>query len=465
MTLPDLVIRGEAIVDVAGVPTRRRADVTVAAGRIEAVGEPGTLDAALVVELDRDEVLLPGLVDTHVHIDEPGRTEWEGFATATAAAAAGGVTTLIDMPLNSIPPTIDPVALSVKRAAAQGASAVNVGFWGGAVPENLGSLERLHESGVFGFKAFLAPSGVAEFGHLGPAELDRAMAEIAGFGGQLILHCEDPGVLDAHVCGGPGYADYVASRPDEAETVAIDGVIEGVRRHGTRTHILHLSSAQALPALREARLQGLPITVETCPHYLFLASEAIPDGATQYKCAPPIRDRANQDALWHALTDHDVDFVVTDHSPSTAALKLAGGGDFAKAWGGISGLQTGLGTVWTAASARGIPLTAVVRWMCTATADFAGLPTKGRIGPGADADLIVFAPQESRIVHAAELLHRNPISAFDGATLNGVVRRVWLAGTDLPIGAAGVGAAPRGRLLSRPATRAVESARTAAATR
>jgi allantoinase len=429
----DLVISGRALVALDGAaPIFSDVEVGVSDGRIAAIAPAGaSLAAADRIQLLGDEVLLPGLVDTHVHVNEPGRTEWEGFASATRAAAAGGVTTIIDMPLNSIPPTVTPEALEVKRAAARASAAVDVGFWGGAVPENLGSLRSLHDAGVFGFKAFLAPSGVDEFAHLDAAQLDAALDELAAFDGLLLVHAEDPGVLDAapHE-GGEGYAAYVASRPDEAEVVAISRVIAGVRRTGTRAHILHLSSAAALPVLRAARAEGLPITVETCPHYLTLASETIPDGGTQFKCAPPIRGEANRDALWQALRDGDIDLVVSDHSPATADLKFAGDGDFAQAWGGIAGVQLGLAAVWTAAVERDVPLADVVRWMSTSPAAFARLPQKGLIAVGRDADLVVFAPDERFTVHADELLHKNPVSAYDGAELRGVIRRALLRGAD-----------------------------------
>jgi len=427
----DLVFRGRALVSLDDHPPAfLDAEVAVLDGRIAGVAPPGAhLTATHRIELAADEVLIPGLVDTHVHVNEPGRTEWEGFASATRAAAAGGVTTIIDMPLNSIPPTTTPSALAAKRDAARGQVAVDTGFWGGAVPENLGSLRALHDAGVFGFKAFLAPSGVDEFGHLDAAQLDAALSELAGFDGLLLVHAEDPGVLHTHEnSGGRGYGAYVESRPDEAEVVAIGRVIDGVRRTGTRAHILHLSSAAALPELRAARAEGLPITVETCPHYLALASETIPDGATQFKCAPPIRSEANRDALWQALADGDIDFVVSDHSPSTAELKFAGDGDFARAWGGIAGVQLGLAAVWTAAAERGVPLDDVVRWMSAAPAAFAGLSRKGALEVGRDADLVIFAPDELFTVHASDLLHKNPVSAYDGAELRGVVRRTLLRG-------------------------------------
>lgn len=395
-------------------------------GRIAAVSM-GPLDGP-TVGLAHDEVLLPGIVDTHVHVNEPGRTEWEGFASATRAAAAGGVTTIVDMPLNSIPATTTVEALEAKRAAATTVS-VDTGFWGGAVPQSLGALRPLHEAGVFGFKAFLAPSGVPEFDHLDAAQLEAALEEVAALGSLLIVHAEDPGVLDAHANeGGTHYPAFVRSRPDEAETTAIERVIAGVRRTGARAHILHLSSAAALPALRAARADGLPITVETCPHYLVFSEEQIADGQTQFKCCPPIRDDANRDALWQALLDGDIDIVVTDHSPATVELKTAGHGDFAQAWGGIAGLQTGFAAVWAEASRRGIPLQTVVQWMSRGPADLVGLARKGRIAVGADADLVAFAPDERFTVHATELLHKNPVSAYEGRELRGVARRVWVRG-------------------------------------
>ncbi len=361
---------------------------------------------------------------------------------------------MIDMPLNSVPPTTTPENLAIKRAAAEGAVRVDVGFWGGAVPENLGHLRELHEAGVFGFKCFLAPSGVDEFGHLDTAQLDDALAELATFGGRLLVHAEDPAVLHAHEnAGGPSYADFVASRPPDAEVVAIRHVIDGVRRTGTPAHILHLSSAASLPELRAARAEGLPITVETCPHYLTLASGTIPDSATQYKCAPPIRDEANRDALWRALLDGDIDQIVTDHSPSTVELKFAGDGDFALAWGGIAGLQLGLAAVWTAAAQRGVPLELVLGWMAETPARLVGLHDRGVIRVGARADLAAFAPDARRVIHAAELLHKNPVSAFDGAEVRGLVRRTWLAGHPVhaltePTRPASLPAA--GQLLTRP---------------
>ncbi|WP_062297932.1 allantoinase AllB [Demequina maris] len=425
----DLVIRAARAI----LPTGEEpASVAIEAGRIVAVGPlDAPMTAGVEIALGPDEVLMPGGVDTHVHVNEPGRTEWEGFDSATRAARAGGVTTLIDMPLNSIPPTTTPEALAVKRAVAAGKSHVTVGFWGGAVPENLGSLRALWDEGVFGFKCFLAPSGVDEFGHLDRDQLRAAMEEIAGFGGLLIVHAEDPDVLSAHEDGiGRGYGSFVASRPEEAETSAIAAVIDGVRATGVRAHILHLSAASALPLVAAAKAEGLPLTAETCPHYLTFDAEHIADGATQYKCCPPIRSEANRDALWDALADGVIDFIASDHSPATADLKLAGAGDFSVAWGGIAGLQVALPAVWTGARLRGYPLSAVSAWTSAIPAAWAGLDAKGAIAAGRDADLVVFAPEVPWEVHADALEHRNKVTAFDGHALAGRVRRVWIAGSE-----------------------------------
>lgn len=423
----DLVIRADGVLTPQGFAP---ATVCVSGGRItHLLPLDAAATGAVDVRLPAGQVLLPGLVDTHVHVNEPGRTEWEGFTSATAAAAAGGVTSIIDMPLNSIPPTTTVGALELKRATARPQASVNVGFWGGVVPDNLGSLRALHDAGVFGFKAFLSPSGVDEFPALTRPELLAACTEIAGFGGLLLVHAEDPQVLEAAANpGGTAYATFVMSRPDEAERCAIATVIDAVRRTGVRAHILHLSSATALPQLAAARREGLPITVETCPHYLSFALEGIDDGATEFKCCPPIRSAANRDLLWQALTDGVIDVVASDHSPATRELKLGYDGDFGRAWGGISGLQLSLASVWSGARERGIGLDRVVGWMSAATARLAGLPGKGRIAVGADADLVAFAPEEAFLVRAAELRHRNPVTAFDGMTLHGRVHETWLAG-------------------------------------
>jgi allantoinase len=438
----DLVFRAARMItpngEVAGC-------VGIADGTVVEVGPwEVELDAPRVVELTEDEVLLPGLVDTHVHVDDPGRADWEGFPTATRAAAAGGVTTLIDMPLNSIPPTTDLAALAQKRAAARGRVHVDVGFWGGAVPGNLGELVGLHEAGVFGFKCFLLPSGVDEFGYLSPTELAAALRLLHGIGGLMIVHAEDPAVIEAAPAAtGRRYADFLASRPRAAENAAVATVLDLARDARARVHLLHLSSSDALPALAAARAAGVPVTAETCPHYLTLCAEDIPDGATQFKCCPPVREAANQEPLWQALADGTIDCVVSDHSPCPVALKRPDTGDFGAAWGGIAGLQVGLPAVWTEARARGVPLSDVVGWLSSKPADLVGLRRKGRIEPGHDADLVVFAPDASFLVDAGALHHRHPISAYHGRTLSGVVRSTWLRGLQVD------GGAPRGQLLVR----------------
>lgn len=383
-------------------------------------------------------VLLPGLVDTHVHVDEPGRTEWEGFASATRAAALGGVTTIVDMPLNSIPATTSVTALEVKRDSARGRVAVDVGFWGGAVPQSLGDLRGMWDEGVYGFKCFLAPSGVDEFEHLSPEQLRTALAEIAELGALLIVHAEDPAHLHADRTLGRRYEDFVASRPPAAEQAAIQRVIDGVRETGARAHVLHLSDAGALPMLRAAKDEGLPITVETCPHYLAFDAEDVPDGATEFKCCPPIRDSRNRDALWAGLLDGTIDLVVSDHSPSTVELKTAGDGDWGLAWGGIAGLQVGFRAVWTEAARRGIPLERILPAFTTGPAALVGFTDRGVIAPGAVAHLAVLDPDATETIRASALAHRNPISAFDGLEARGRVLETRLRGVVVASAESGV---------------------------
>jgi allantoinase len=444
----DLVVRGQRVLTPDGI---RPAAVAVRGGKILSVGgydgPASPADQAGIVELAADEVLLPGLTDTHVHVNEPGRTLWEGFASATLAAAAGGITTIIDMPLNSIPPTTDPAALHAKQESARGQIHADVGFWGGAVPGNADQRSALHEAGVFGFKCFLADSGVPEFPPLDEAGLAQALRGAASFKSVLVVHAEDAGVLSrAPRPEGTAYASFLRSRPPAAETAAIARLISLVRETGARAHVLHLSSAGALDMIAAARREGLPLTAETCPHYLAFAAEDIADGATEFKCCPPIRERANRERLWAGLGAGVIDCVVSDHSPCPPELKLRELGQFAAAWGGISSVQVALPVVWTQARARGYQLTDVIRWMASSPAAVAGLPGKGWISAGCDADLVAFAPDEKFVVDPAELHHRHRLTPYAGMPLSGVVRRTWLRG--VPVS----GDQPSGRLLARAAT-------------
>ncbi|WP_205326556.1 allantoinase AllB [Glycomyces sp. YM15] len=433
----DLVLRSRRTVLPDGM---RPAAVAITGERIARIGDYDEPLPARRTEDLRDLALLPGLVDTHVHVNEPGRTHWEGFATATRAAAAGGVTTIVDMPLNSLPPTVDTAALAAKRAAAQGKTWVDTGFWGGAVPDNDADLEDLHDAGVFGFKCFTAPSGVDEFPPLDNAGLHRACATVAALDGLLIVHAEDPAHLHDHDSA-PDFATFLATRPAEAETSAIREVIAAAKTTGARVHLLHLAAAEALGEIHNARLDGVQITAETCPHYLTFAAERIPDGATAYKCCPPLRGEANRDALWTGLIDGRIDIVVSDHSPSPPDLKTA---DFATAWGGIASIQLGLPVTWTEARRRGRTLNDIARWMSTGPADLVGLHRKGRIAAGADADLVAFDPDREWTVHAENLLHRHPVTPYDRQTLTGKVVSTWLRGDRID-----TDAAPRGRQLRR----------------
>ncbi|MFD5116429.1 allantoinase AllB [Streptomyces sp. NPDC058391] len=443
MSEVSLVLRSTRVITPEGT---RAASIAVADGKITAVlPYDCEVPAGARLEDAGDDAVLPGLVDTHVHVNDPGRTEWEGFWTATRAAAAGGITTLLDMPLNSLPPTTTAAHLRTKREVARTKAHVDVGFWGGAVPDNVKDLRPLYDAGVFGFKCFLSPSGVEEFPELDQEQLGRSLAEITGFGGLLIVHAEDPGELaSAPQRGGPAYADFLASRPRDAENAAIRGLIAQAKRLGARVHVLHLSSSDALPLIAEAKREGVRITVESCPHFLTLTAEEVPDGATEFKCCPPIRETANQDALWQGLADGTIDCVVSDHSPCTTDLKTP---DFASAWGGISSLQLGLPAIWTEARRRGHSLEDVVRWMSAAPAALAGLAGKGAIEAGRDADFAVLAPDETFTVDPAELHHRNQVTAYAGKTLQGVVRSTWLRG--VPVARDGAPTEPTGRLLER----------------
>jgi len=434
-----LLIRSRRMVVDGGV---REAAAFVRDHRIEVVGDYDLRrDADRVVDLG-DLPLLPGLVDSHVHVNEPGRTEWEGFATATRAALAGGVTTICDMPLNSSPVTTTVAALRLKTQAAAGQCAVDVAFWGGAVPGNAGDIGPLLDAGVIGFKCFLIDSGIPEFPPLSREELRAAMALLADSGAPMIVHAEDPTQVTEPA--GASYDAFVASRPPVAERRAIETVISAAAFSGARAHIVHLAAGECAALISSAKAAGIALSAETCPHYLFFAAEEVPPGHTEFKCCPPVRYAVNREALWRALGDGAIDAIVSDHSPCTPSLKGLPNGDFRTAWGGISSLQLGLPVVWSVARRRGFTLADIARWMSVFPADLAGLATKGQIAAGFDADLVAFDPDASWQVHGAELLHKHPVTPYDGRTLTGRVERVWLGGAEVtPDGP------PRGRLLAR----------------
>jgi allantoinase len=425
MPAPDLALASSRVVTSDG---ERPGVVLVVQGRIVDVVPPeqapeGTEDLG-------DLVVMPGLVDSHVHVNDPGRAHWEGFDSATRAAAVGGITTLVDMPLNSLPPTTTTEALAAKVAAATGRTHVDVAFWGGVVPGSEDHLGALADAGVLGFKAFLCDSGVPEYGSFAPATVRGLLARTAAVSLPLIVHAEDPAALRAPDLGADPrrYATWLDTRPPEAETAAIAALLAGVRATGARVHVLHLSAAGGAELLAAARRDGLPVTVETCPHYLTLSAEAIPDGATDHKCAPPIRDRANQAALWAALRAGTIDAVVSDHSPAPPEDKGLASGDMLAAWGGIASLQVGLAVVWTAARAHGASLSDLAGWMARGPARIAGLRRKGELRAGADADVIVLDPDASWTIDPERLHHRHPISPYGGRSVQGVVRRTYLGG-------------------------------------
>jgi allantoinase len=438
-------LRIEAARAVIG-PQVRPATIGVRNGCIVLIADHGVrLPASRTVELGDDVVLLPGLVDSHLHVNEPGHADWEGFDSATRSAAAGGITSVVDMPLDSIPVTTDVAALQLKREAARDRCHVDVGFWAGLVPGNVAELHRLSGAGALGFKCFLADSGTPQFPPVDASGLHAGMVEVARLGLPLLVHAESQGELAAAPrAGGRRYADFLASRPACAEESAVATVIDGVRRTGARAHIVHVSSATTLPLLAAARAEGLPVTAETCPHYLVLHAEDVADGATEFACCPPIRDAANAEALWGALADGTLDMIVSDHSPCASELKHRDSGDFGRAWGGISSVQLGLSLIWTHARSRGFGLPDISRWMAEQPAGLAGLAAKGRIAVGAAADFCVFDPQAQSVVDPARLNHRQPVTPYAGQTLTGVVRQTWLGGE--PVCADGV---PRGRELRR----------------
>ena len=449
MTKTDsLIIRGARVATPEGV---RAAAIHISGGRIVRITEFHQTESGVPLVEAGDAMVFPGLVDTHVHVNEPGRADWEGFASATRAAAAGGVTTLLDMPLNSIPPTTSVASLEAKRAEAQGQCAVDTGFLGGLIPGNGGHVGPLHSAGVFGFKCFLCASGVDEFPPMSPGDLRAVAPALAERDALLMVHAEWPAVLGRV---GPtwgdrrSYATWLASRPVEAELEAVRFLIGLARKSQIRVHVVHVSALETVKLIVAARGEGVRITAETCPHYLSFTAEEIPPGATEFKCAPPIRAARHREGLWGSLALGRLDAVVSDHSPAPPALKH-GDGDFFRAWGGIAGVQLRLPAVWSAAKPRGHPPERLVEWLSAGPARLAGLSgRKGAIAPGYDADLVFWHPGKEFVVDESVLRHRHPITPWLGRVLTGVVEATYLRG-ECVYARGTADQPPRGQLLSR----------------
>ncbi len=428
----DLIVRGKRVITPDG---EHAAAIHVRAGAITALTEFNDVPAGVAIHEAGDLVVMPGIVDTHVHINEPGRTEWEGFSSATRAAAAGGITTLIEMPLNSIPATTSAAAFREKLAAAAGKLWVDAGFWGGVVPRNIAELQPLWEAGVFGFKCFLVASGVPEFEFVAKEHLRAALPVLTTLGAPLLAHAEMPEPIEKAVANlarnaSPRrYGTWLAFRSRDAENEAIALLLHLSREFDARIHVVHLSSSDAIPVLQHARNEGTKVSVETCPHYLTFAAEEIADGATEFKCAPPIRERENREKLWEGLANATIDFIATDHSPCLPAMRLPDEGDFLRAWGGIASLQLSLPAVWTEASSRGYAVTQIARWLCAGPARLAGLDRKkGSIAVGCDADFVIWNPDEEFRVDPAQLLHRHKITPYAGRELKGTIVTTFLRG-------------------------------------
>ena len=425
----DLIIRGQRIVLPKEITS---ASLHIRDGRFEKISSYDDVNPSVeLINVEEQCVVMPGLVDTHVHVNEPGRTHWEGFATATRAAAAGGVTTIVDMPLNSIPATTTLSAFQEKLDSARGKCSVDTAFWGGVVPGNTRELEPLFAAGVVGFKCFLVPSGVDEFPHVTEEDLRQALPELKRLGAVLIVHAELPGPIDqATTTTTPSdYQGFLASRPRAAENEAVALMINLSRDFDARVHIVHHSSADALPMLREALREGVKITAETCPHYLFFSAEEIRTGATEFKCCPPIRERENREKLWQALAEDTIQMIVSDHSPCPPEMKLQERGDFLAAWGGISSLQLRLPIVWTEARRRGHSIEKLVEWLCFAPSALVNFEKrKGGIEVGYDADLVIWDPSEEFTVSSEKIWHRHKLTPYAGERLAGVIKSTFLRG-------------------------------------
>ncbi len=445
----DFSIRSRrTLVGLEGDP--RPAALAIRDGTIAEISAYEAPAAGLPLVEGGDQVLMAGIFDTHAHINEPGRTDWEGFLTATRAAAAGGITTVVDMPLNSIPATTTLAALRVKMETAAGKCAIDYGFWGGVVPGNAAELEPMVRAGVLGFKCFLIESGVDEFPMAREADLRIAMPILARLGVPLLVHAElDCGSLSTDA-GERDYRGYLESRPPKWEVEAIRMMIGLARETGCAVHIVHLSAADALADIRAARAAGVPITVETCPHYLYFEAESIPAGATQYKCAPPIREHANRERLWAGLLEGSIDFIVSDHSPCTPALKALDTGNFERAWGGISGLQFSLPVVWTEMKRRGLSLRQLSTWMSARTARFAGRGDRnGRLAVGYRADLLLWSPEATFRLDRAMIKHRHNITPYEGREFHGQVSRTYVRGISVFENGIFTSATPAGKRIDR----------------
>ncbi|MFN8143250.1 MAG: allantoinase AllB [Bacteroidia bacterium] len=429
MSIPDLAIHSKRVLIHGEL---KDATLYIHEGKIiDIVDGKGDVKSAKVFEEAKDSVVMPGLIDCHVHINEPGRTEWEGFETATSAAAAGGITTLVDMPLNSTPVTTSVKNLNEKLEAAKGKLFVDCGFYGGIVSGDTSELEPLINAGVLGFKAFLTHSGIDDFPNASVKDLEKAAPILKKHNVPLLAHAE----LDSKHKGQKAFEEdsysykaFLNSRPRSWEDEAIKALITLCEKTGVHVHIVHLSSSDSLPQIRAARSKGIPLTVETCPHYLFFDAESIPDGDTRFKCTPPIREKENNALLWAALKDKTLDFIVTDHSPAPPDIKELESGNLRDAWGGISSLQFSLAIVWTLALRDKTDVAEISRLMSTNVADFLGLKNKGRLEIGADADIVIWSPEKKLKVSRSNIRFRHPITPYEGQMLSGLVEQTFVRG-------------------------------------